>query len=89
MALIKVKCIHCESEKVYKYGFQNGIQRYKCCECNRIFRERYKNNGAKPETKLLIIKMSLNGSGIRDISRVLSISTDTVLSVLKKLKINL
>jgi transposase-like protein len=37
-----------------------------------------------PERKLLIISMNLNGSGIRDISRVLSISTNTVLSEIRK-----
>ncbi|MDR2531608.1 MAG: hypothetical protein LBC82_02065 [Oscillospiraceae bacterium] len=49
--------------------------------------EEYVNNGAKPGTKLMIIKMSLNGSGVRDISRVLEISQGTVTAVLKKLKI--
>jgi transposase-like protein len=44
----------------------------------------YVNNGAKPETKEMIIKMSSNGRGIRDISRVLGISKDTVMSVFKK-----
>ncbi|MDR0460811.1 MAG: hypothetical protein LBH62_05190 [Nitrososphaerota archaeon] len=34
----------------------------------------------------MIIKMSLNGSGIRDIARVLGVSINTVLSVLKKQK---
>ena len=33
--------------------------------------------------KQLILNMSVNGSGIRDISRVLDISTDIVISVLK------
>jgi len=35
----------------------------------------------------MIIKMTLNGSGIRDISRVLGVSQGTVIVVLKKLKI--
>ncbi len=37
-----------------------------------------------PEVKQTIIDMSLNASGIRDTARVLRISTDTVLSELKK-----
>ena len=41
----------------------------------------------KIETKFMIIKMSVNGSGIRDIASVLEISPNTVLDVLKKLKI--
>jgi len=37
-----------------------------------------------PEVKHTIIAMSLNASGMRDTARVLRISTDTVLSALKK-----
>jgi insertion element IS1 protein InsB len=37
-----------------------------------------------PEVKQSIIDMSLNASGIRDTARVLRISTDTVLSEIKK-----
>ncbi|MDR1992980.1 MAG: hypothetical protein LBQ98_05735 [Nitrososphaerota archaeon] len=87
MALKTIKCIHCESENVVKFGKNpNGKQRLKCNDCGRTFQEEYSNNGAKPEVKMLIVKMSMNGSGIRDISRVLAISTNTVLLVLKKLK---
>ena len=45
-----------------------------------------KNKGSKPETKKMVVKMSVNGSGIRDISRVLGISQNTVIAVLKKQK---
>ena len=43
------------------------------------FQMEYLSQGAKPETKQLIVKMSVNGSGIRDISRVL----DNVLHKIK------
>jgi transposase-like protein len=33
---------------------------------------KYTNKGTTPQTKQLIIKMPINGSGIRDISRVLN-----------------
>lgn len=85
MAEIEVKCNHCGSRKTVKFGKQaNGTPRYKCQKCNKLFQAEYRNNGSKPETKDLIIKMSLNGSGIRDIARVLGISRNTVSSVLKK-----
>jgi len=78
----------CDSENVVKNGTQaNGRQRLLCKECGKSFQNEYTSEGAKPETKLMIIKMSLNGSGIRDISRVLGISPNTTLDVLKKLKI--
>jgi transposase-like protein len=46
----------------------------------------YTYNGRKPDIRKKIIRMSLSGSGIRDIARVLEISTDTVISELKKKK---
>ena len=90
MTMRKVRCIHCESEEVVKIGYQkNGTPRCKCKNCKKTFQTNYVNKGAKPETKRLIVKMSVNGSGIRDISRVLEISKDTVMKVLKKQKRNL
>ena len=87
MAKTMVKCIHCESEKCVKFGLNpKKKQRFKCNDCGKTFQEEYANNGAKPEVKLLIVKMSMNGSGIRDISRVLKISQNTVIAVLKKLE---
>jgi transposase-like protein len=64
----------------------NGTPRCKCKECGKTFQREYLSNGATPATKAMIKKMSLNGSGIRDIARVLDISTNTVLAVLKKQK---
>ena len=82
-----VRCIHCQSEEIVRNGKQaNGIQRCKCKRCGKYFQLRYENNGAKPDTKKMIAKMSMNGSGIRDIARVLEISSNTVLAVLKKTK---
>jgi transposase-like protein len=88
MVLKAIKCIVCESENIVKNGTQsNGSQRLLCKKCGKSFQSDYTSNGAKLETKFMIIKMSVNGSGIRDIARVLEISPNTVLNVLKKLKI--
>jgi len=74
MSNIKIKCIYCNSEKVSKNDKNpKGIQILLCRNCNKRFQSEYSNNGAKPETKRLIIEMSLTGSGIRDISRVLEV----------------
>ncbi|MDR0460000.1 MAG: hypothetical protein LBH62_00965 [Nitrososphaerota archaeon] len=64
----------------------NGSPRCKCNSCGKTFQTTYKNNGATPQTKQMIITMALNGSGIRDTARVLGVSVNTVLSVLKKHK---
>ncbi len=88
MVATAIKCPHCGSIEIVKCGKQsNGKQRLKCKTCTKIFQQDYSSNGAKPEIKLQIIKMSLNGSGVRDISRVLDVSPNTVIDVLKKLKI--
>src|SRR6266581_5182540 len=88
MTFITVRCPHCQSEQIVKRGkTRRGTQRYLCqnTACTRgSFLLDYRNRGCLPEVKHTIIDMSLNASGIRDTARVLRISTDTVLSELKK-----
>ena len=87
MVKTEIRCIHCGSKKIVKYGKQaNGTPRCKCKACGKTFQAEYISKGALPETKKMIIKMSLNGSGVRDISRVLGVDKNTVVDVLKKLK---
>ena len=85
---IAVRCLHCHSDQIVKRGkTARGTQRYLCQneECaTDSFRLDYRNRGCLPEVKQLIIDMSLNASGVRDTARSLHISTDTVLSELKK-----
>ena len=82
-----MQCPICGNEGV-RYGRnRNGTQRYLCqnTACARgSFLLDYRNRGCLPEVKQHIIDMSLNASGVRDTARVLRISTDTVLSELKK-----
>jgi transposase-like protein len=90
MELIPISCPRCESIKVIKRGkTEEGKQRYLCrnevCEAKSFVLE-YAYNGRKSDVKEKIIEMTLNGSGIRDIARVLRISTDTVIKEIKKKK---
>ena len=90
MVMVALKCPFCRSEKVRKNGFVNRKQRYLCenNECNhKTFYAEYTYKACNPDIRLKIIKMSIDGSGIRTIARVLGISTDTVISELKKKKI--
>ena len=85
---IVVQCPHCHSEQIVKRGkTARGTQRYLCqnklCVTGSFLLD-YRNRGCLPEVKQLVIDMSLNASGIRDTARSLHISTDTVLSELKK-----
>ena len=88
MTFIAVQCPHCHSEQIVKRGkTRRGTQRYLCqnMACAKgSFLLDYRNRGCLPEVKHTIMDMSLNASGVRDTARVLRISTDTVLSELKK-----
>ena len=88
MAGEAVRCPHCESEEVVRYGWaSNGKERFRCQQaktCGRTFIRRYAYPGRLPEGKRQIVEMRLNGSGVRDIARVLQVSPNTVLRELKK-----
>ncbi len=93
MVLIAVECPHCHSDDIGKGGkTSTGKPRYLCrneaCS-HRTFLLDYDYRGRQPEVKAQIIDMAVNGSGIRDTARVLGVSTDTVLSELKKKKASL
>ena len=88
MATVAVRCPRCESEDVIKRGrTDSGRQRYLCrneaCAQGSFLLE-YRYQGYLPPVKRQIVDMAMNGSGIRDTARVLGISTNTVLSELKK-----
>jgi transposase-like protein len=89
MLLEPILCPDCQSSDVVKHGQSAaGKQRYKCRnpECRRsTFIHHYSYRGYLPEVKQQITEMALNGSGIRDTARVLSISPTTVIEELKKI----
>jgi transposase-like protein len=88
MVLMAVTCPSYPSDNLAKRDkTDTGKQRYRCqnpdCPHHSFLLDpAYK--GRLPEIKTQIIDMALNGSGIRDTARVLGISTDTVISELKK-----
>jgi insertion element IS1 protein InsB len=88
MAFVPVQWPDCHSTDVVPYGKQaNGTQRYRCNnrDCPRtIFLLQYQDKGRLPAVKQQIVDMTLNGSGVRDIVRVLRVSAATVIDVLKK-----
>ena len=88
MPTVEIKCSSCQSNRVIKFGLNSKCkQRYQCRneDCAKdTFILDYENQGYLPSIKKQIIDMALNGSGIRDTSRVLGISTNTVMSELKK-----
>ena len=90
MVSVAVQCPHCQSVEVIKAGKQsNGSQRYQCQngQCaRRIFLLQYQDRGRVLEVRRQVIDMAINGSGIRDTTRVLRISPTIVIAVLKNLR---
>ena len=85
---VAIECPHCLSTDVTKYGKSPvGKQRYCCQNENcpyRTFVLTQTYPGRTREVKQQIVEMTLNGSGVRDIARVLQISRTTVIQELKK-----
>ena len=88
MAVEAIRCPHCQSEAVVKYGMaSNKKERFRCQQveqCGRTFIRSYTYPGRTPEVKRQILEMTLNGSGGRDIARVLQVSPSPVMGELKK-----
>ena len=65
------------------YLLLGNTQRYRCKDCGRQFITDYTYQGSLAAVRALVLPMTMNGSGIRDISRVLQVSTNTVLRLLR------
>ena len=80
-----IDCPYCQSDDLVKNGHsENGTQRYRCNACKRSFQWEYTYPAWLPGTKEQIEAQTLNGSGVRDISRNLGIAKNTVMAELKK-----
>jgi transposase len=84
MAYQLVPCKYCRSPHVTRYGTQSGHPRFRCKDCNRIFKTEYTYRAYEPGVKEQIADLAVNGSGVRDTARVLDIGKNTVISELKK-----
>src|SRR2546423_1709075 len=85
MCYEEVACPSCSSLNVKKNGItRQQKQRYRCKDCERQFITDYTYQAYKAGVGSLVLPMTINGSGIRDISRVLAISTDTVLKLIRQ-----
>jgi len=82
----KITCPRCGASHIKKNGTTSqGKQRYRCKACGRqfLFCLDYTYRACNPLYRQLIVPMTLNGSGVQDIARVLHISPTTVLAVLR------
>jgi transposase-like protein len=80
-----IVCTHCGSDDLVKNGHRkDGTQRWHCNKCKKYFQYEFHYNACKPGVKEQIIELTMNSSGVRDISRTLLINKNTVIAVLKK-----
>jgi len=85
MAIVNVKCKRCESTDVEKNGkSKDERQYYRCKKCRKKFMLDYKYNGCKPGIDEAVVKLSINGCGINDVTRILGIGKNRVKKALKK-----
>ena len=88
MAVEAVRCPHCQSEAVGKYGkASNGKERFRCQQrerCGWTVICAYGYSGCTPEVKRQRVEMTLKGSGIRDMARVLQVGPNPGIKELKK-----
>jgi insertion element IS1 protein InsB len=80
----EIACPRCASLHVKKNGTTaNGKQKYRCLDCRRQFITDYTYRGCQSFVRALIVPLTMNSSGIRDIARVLWISTQTVMKTIR------
>jgi transposase-like protein len=81
-------CPHCQGTDIVRHGqTHQGKQRYRCREprcAGRTFLLDYSYQGQSLTVKEQVVDMAMNASGIRDTARVLHVSTNTIMTELKK-----
>jgi IS1 family transposase/transposase-like protein len=75
-----MKCPHCHSGKIHRFGVIKNKQRYHCQDCGRYFQSSYEQLGYSSDVKRICLKMYLNGMGLRGIERVTGIHHTTIMN---------
>ena len=83
------RCPYCSSGDVVKYGFQrNGVQRYRCNTCRKIFNQRYGTLFYKrrlsDEEILRMIYLFLTGYPISNMPPLFDTTESTIRGILKQ-----
>lgn len=86
-----MKCPRCQANwKQYKAGFNpSGSQRYRCGECNRVYKPKPTRHGYPEATRLLAIRMNVEGSSYGSIARVLKVNPQSVANWVSRYTANL
>jgi transposase-like protein len=81
-----MQCPRCYSNQIFKNGRRKSRQCYKCKQCNRQFLEFYHPWSYSNDIKQLCLQMHLNGMSLRKIQQETNIHHTTVLSWVRKAK---
>lgn len=76
---MEIKC-NCGSNEHIKNGIVLGVQRYRCKNCRRNYREGDKKQKYTMHDRLKVIKLYLENYGIRTIERITGIHNSQVSS---------
>lgn len=81
-----MKCPKCKSTKrQVKNGMnQSGSQKYRCQECSRVYTPEPRMNGYAMETRLLAIRMYVEGNSYGAIGRILKVNPQSVANWVKE-----
>jgi len=81
-----MNCPRCKSVKrQVKNGLNSsGSQKYKCNECGAVYTPEPKGNGYPAATRLLAIRMYVEGSSYGSIGRVLKVNPQSVANWVKQ-----
>jgi transposase-like protein len=81
---MSIKCKFCASEQYVKNGYSKGKQRYKCKKCSKNFKEGDLRERYDIEKKLKVVKMYLEGVGIRSIERLEGVPNPLIIKWIRK-----
>lgn len=76
-------CKYCGCKQLVKNGFVAGKQRYRCKDCLKSIRDGDKRKKYNFEKQLKVLKLYLEGAGIRSISRMEGVSAPLIIDWVK------
>jgi transposase-like protein len=83
--MVKLKCIHCQSEQLVRNGkTNNGKQRYLCKDCSKMSRDNPQPNGYTAEERERILRAYQERSSLRGLTRTFGVARNTVSGWLKE-----
>lgn len=85
--MVKLKCIHCQSENLVRNGMtNNGKQRYRCHDCGKMSRDNPQPKGYTEAEREQILRAYQERSSLRGLTRTFGVARNTVSRWLREKK---